>query len=137
MPTVGVLSQVQWGETAYASISISAYVSAHNHTVLQQMLQQAVTNTAVVLNFHVEEYDQVARAYYVAFAPTKPPLNALIGKAGRTPELQLASSTDNITQLYQVNFTVVPVPQVQPLTVATSTSKDMIMQWGGTTSQMV
>jgi hypothetical protein len=134
MPAAGVLAEVHWGETPGAPLSMTAYVSERNRTVLQQLQQQQITNTAVILDFRVYQYDAGARVYYGSFAPKQPPLDALIGKSGsNTIELQVSSTPRQVKAivLYEVTMTVQPAPQLQELAVAASASVAIIKAWGG------
>ena len=46
MPAVGVLTQVQWEESIQAPLSLTAYVSAHNRSALEQVLSRPTSSTA-------------------------------------------------------------------------------------------
>jgi hypothetical protein len=134
MPAAGVLAQVQWGETPQAPLSLTTYVSARNMIVLQQLEQQQITSTAVALDFRVYEYDAETRAYFGSFAPKQPPLDALVGKAGNTIELQVSRAPLQVKsmEVYAVSMTVQPpAPQLQELAVAVSASAAIIKPWGG------
>src|ERR1022692_4872943 len=69
MPAVGVLTQVQWEESIQAPLSFTVHVSAHNRGVLEQILSQQISSTAVILNFGVYQYAASAQKYFCAFTP--------------------------------------------------------------------
>src|SRR5690242_15183169 len=50
MPVVAIMSNIQWGQTASANLSMQAYVSMENWSRLRAMTQMALTNTALTLN---------------------------------------------------------------------------------------
>jgi hypothetical protein len=131
--TAGVLAQVQWGETAQAPLFLTACVSAPNRSALQQLVQQQITSTAVVLDFSVYEYDNVELVYFGSFAPEQPPLDALVVKTGNTIELQVSSTPLQVKSLevYEVSMTVQPPPQLQELALATNATAKTIKPWGG------
>ncbi len=57
LEVAGILTKVQWAQSPAAPVSMTAYVSAPNNAVLQGLLLKAIPSSAVLLNFHVEEYD--------------------------------------------------------------------------------
>jgi hypothetical protein len=133
-PAVGVLAQVQWGETPQAPLSLAAYVSVSNHSVLTQLEHQQISGTAVVVNFRVYEYDPVSRGYFVTFAPQQPPLHALVAKSGNTVQLRVSSTPLQVKslQVYEVAMTLQPpLPQRQGLLVAESPATPLLKPWGG------
>lgn len=139
MSVVGVLSRVDWAETPATPISMTVYVSAHNRAVIQPIVETTIKNTAVVVNFRVDQYDSAMRVYFAAFAPQQQPapLKALIGNKGSAVDLQINSNPIivNSTQLYEISFSIVSTQQLQSLTVAASPSNAMVKPWGYTVGQ--
>jgi hypothetical protein len=133
MPAVGVLTQVQWEESIQAPLSFTAYISAHNRGVLEQILSQQTSSTAVTLDFGVYQYAASARKYFCAFTPEQPPLTGIISQAGGALFVNLADTPTQITTsvaAYEVTLTAGPAGQVQTLTVASTAPGSVAMPWG-------
>lgn len=133
MPAVGVLTQVQWEESIQAPLSFTAFVSAHNRGVIEQILSQQVASTAVTLNFGVYQYAASAQKYFCAFTPERPPLDGVISQAGGALFLNLAATPTQITKslaAYEITLTAGPAAQVQGLTVASTAPGSVAMPWG-------
>jgi hypothetical protein len=132
-PAAGVLEEVGWQEGVADPILMTAFISAHNQSVLQRLQQSAIPTTAVTVSFQTREYDQVARSWYSAFAPAQPPLSGLIQEMGKSPQLTVASSATvfGSTQLYKVYFGMVPpANKAQSLRVANSSTSPVLKSWG-------
>jgi hypothetical protein len=133
MPAVGVLTQVQWEEGIQAPLSFTAYISAHNRGVLEQILNQQTSSTAVILNFGVYQYAASTQKYFCAFTPEQPPLNGVISQAGGALFVHLSDTPTQITAsvaAYEVTLTAGPAAQVQLLTVASTAPGSVAMPWG-------
>ena len=129
----GVLEQAGWQEHVGDPTLMTAFISAHNQSVLQQLQQTVNPTTAVTVSFQTREYDQVARSWYSAFAPVQPPLSGLIQEMDKSPQLTVASSATvfGSTQLYKMDFGMVPpANKAQSLRVANSATSRVLKSWG-------
>jgi hypothetical protein len=132
-PAAGVLDEVAWGEGVGDPISMTAFISAHNHSTLQPLLLKALPTTAVTVSFGTHEYDLEVRRWYSAFAPVQPPLSGQIQVVSRSPQLTVDSSATvwGPIQLYKVYFAMMPpANKTQALRLANSVTTQLVKSWG-------
>ena len=130
---VGVMSADEWAGGASDPISLTAYISNANRQRLVPLTQTPPTNTAVTFNFANDVWDQVAKRYFVSFAPVSPPLRGQLSRNGGAVALQVASAPGpQSPPSYAMTMTVVPPASGGPqsIRVATSSTASAVKTWG-------
>jgi hypothetical protein len=81
----------------------------------------------------VYEYDPVAKVYYKCFHCNDTAMNGVLEKKGEDLNLTVAEDASTEVQSpenYTMNIGIKPQPTAQTLTVATSSTKNVVKSWG-------
>lgn len=137
LAVVGVCSDVLWELGVTDALYFTAQLSAHNRQSLAQLLFQALTNLEVTCQFVICEYDPVAKVYFKAFHGDDTDLKGVVEKKGEDVSLSIADDASTEVQSpenYTFQIGIKPQPRAQSLTVATSSTKNVVKAWGVTVS---
>ncbi len=129
---VGVLNSISWNGGAADPISLGLQISTANKTKVAALLHTTATG-ATSLKFDVFDYDQVGKAYYLAFAPAGgATLSATIQKSGSNQLIQIATQPGEIAspQNWGLKLSVMPTSPAQNLQFGVSTTQKIMKKWG-------
>ncbi len=135
-PVIGVLTSETWNGGVSDPIQLKFNVSTANSQALNNLLHTQLSNTNVSVAFRVNDYDPIAKKYFVALTGTTNPLKGIVARNGTALQLTVASSPNTDVrspQNWQVSLGVAPSATAQTLTFATSSTQSLVKRWGTTT----
>jgi hypothetical protein len=130
---VGVMSSIYW-QGGYADpIQFSCQVSTANKNLIATLVHTSMSNTEVLFDFSVYDYDPEKLAYYTAFHCNAVQLKGLINKSGGDLEIEMGTD-QNMEVVSPKNFTlnlgVMPQDEAQAIHIAVSTDGKFAKKWG-------
>ncbi len=131
---VGVITDISW-EGGYADpINIQFNISTKNQTAMLLLKHTDLSDTQVVFQFNIYQFDQVNHVYYLAFTSNETDMNALLLKNGGTLALDIAEANDpTVKSPLNYNAYLGLVPQeaaAQSLSFAVSNTDKFVKVWG-------
>lgn len=134
---VGVVSMLNWNGGYADPIQFSCQVSNANKNSLTVKTHQDLSNTAIVFQFTIYDYDPDQKKYYKAFHSNGTDLNGLVYKSGG--DLSISIDGDQSQEVVSPkNFTfdlgVMPEDTEQEIHMAVSVSDKLVKKWGVTVS---
>jgi hypothetical protein len=133
LKVVAVLSDVLWELGVTDGLYFTAQLSIYNRQNIMALVVNTLTNVEVVYQFTVYEYDPVAKVYYKCFHCNDTDMNGVLEKKGEDLNLTVAEDPSGEVQSpenYTMNIGIKPQPTAQTLTVATSSTKNVVKSWG-------
>ncbi len=131
---VGVMTDINWAGGYADPINIQFNVSTKNQTAMLLLKHTDLSDTQVVFQFNVYQYDQVNHVYYLAFTSNETDMNALLLKNGGTLALDIAEANDpTVKSPLNYNAYLGLVPQeaaAQSLSFAVSNTDKFVKVWG-------
>lgn len=130
----GVLSEIYWEGGNAEPIMMDFNVSIANKVLIATLLQTNMSNTNVVFEFTVYEYDPVAYAYYSCFSSNSTTVNGVIRKVGG--DLDFACDTVEASEVqmpknFRVHMGISPNDtSAMVLQLAMSSTATFMKQWG-------
>ena len=152
---VAVLNKVEWAGHAVDLIKFEGVVSLKTQQLIQGLIHQELTSTAVQLSFIVYEYDNLANVWHAglcSYEGTKPATAQLAGEKksdgdtlksiygtmrNKAGELTLEVSQERVDSdgliIYELKLDFLPTEakDEQKLFYAPSKSQKFIKNWGG------
>ena len=130
---VGVLSQMYWNGGYADPIQFSAQVSTANKNLLATLVHTSLSNTEVLFEFTVYEYDPEKLKYFKCFHTNDVQLKGLINKSGG--ELEIEMGTDQNQEVvspknFTLNLGVMPQDEDQAVHISVSTDGKFAKKWG-------
>lgn len=133
----GVLQSVTWDGGFGDPIKLKFNVSTQNKQKIAKLLHEKLNNTNLTVDFAVYDYDPVEKAWFVAFAPSSPPLKGLIwkdsGKLDMSVEVKEAASEVANPQNWPFTISIMPgqfPPPEVTVTYRTGALMPVCKQWG-------
>jgi hypothetical protein len=131
---VGVISDISW-QGGYADpINIHFNISTKNQTAMLLLKHTNLSDTQVIFQFNIYQYDQVNHVYYLAFTSNETDMNALLVKNGGDLALEIAEANDTTVQSplnYNAYLSLVPQEAAaQSLSFAVSNTDKFVKVWG-------
>jgi hypothetical protein len=137
LAVVAVCSDVLWELGVTDALYFTAQLSVYNRQNVAGLLINTMTSLEVICQFVVYEYDRVAKVYFKTFHCNDTDMNGLIEKKGEDLNLSISDDASHEVQSpenYTFNIGIKPQPSAQSLTVATSSTKNVVKAWGLTVS---
>ncbi len=129
----GVMENIYW-EGGYADpVQFSCQVAAENKNNLATLVHTSLSNTEVLFEFDVFEYDPQTAKYFKCFHSNGVQLKGLIYKQGGELAIQMGTE-ENGEIVSPKNFTftlgVMPQDEDQAIHIAVSTDGKFAKKWG-------
>lgn len=130
---VGVFSDISWKGGYADPLHFSVNVSTENQKLLAIKTHTNLLNNDVVFQFHIWQFDPIAKKYYLAFHSNSKDMNGLIMKSGGDLALQIAAEPDPTVKSpmnYQMYLGIMPQETAQVLNIAVSDTDKFVKTWG-------
>lgn len=129
----GVLSGIYWAGGYADPIQYSCQVSNDNKVEIAQLTHKSLTNTEVVFQFNIYDFDPKEKKYYKCFHANDTDLNGLVEKSGG--QLNMSIDMDQSMEIvspknFTFNLGVMPQDTNMEVHLATSVSGKFVKKWG-------
>ncbi len=132
---VGVVSSLYWAGGFADPIQFSCHVSNANKKTIQVLSHSEMSDTTVLLDFTIYDYDPDEKKYYKAFHTAGKDLKGLVQKSGGQLAIEIDSAqSDEVVSPKNFAFTlgVMPEDLKQETHMAMSVSDKLVKEWGVT-----
>lgn len=130
---VGVVSSMYWAGGFADPIQFGCQVSNANKKTLQVLSHSEMSDTTVLLEFTIYDYDPDEKKYYKAFHTGDTELKGLVEKAGGRLEIEIEGhQSDEVVSPKNFTFSlgVMPEDLKQETHMAMSVSDKLVKEWG-------
>jgi len=132
---VGIVSSLFWAGGFADPIEFGCQVSNANKKTLQVLSHSEMSDTTVLLDFTIYDYDPDEKKYYKAFHTDGKELKGLVEKGGGRLSIEIdAAQSEEIMSPKNFAFSlgVMPEDQKQETHMAMSVSDKLVKEWGVT-----
>ncbi|UOA10460.1 hypothetical protein [Methylobacter sp. S3L5C] len=133
LDVVGIISDIFWKGGYADPLQISFNVSNENAKLANIMKHTDLTDTTVVFQFAIYDFDPIAKKYYLAFYSDTTDMNGLIFKQGGDLALDIGSQPDsNVASPlnFQMYTGIMPQESAQVIKFAVSDTDKFVKTWG-------
>lgn len=132
LKAVAVLDNFSWGTGITDSIYLTGRISLSNKQKVAELLLGTLTDTTVLFNFEVYEYDQLAKKYFKSSYPNEE-LKGLLEKSGDNLNLRISEDPSSDVQSplnFQLQLGIKAQETEQTINLATGDQKVITKAWG-------
>lgn len=132
---VAPISHISWNGGYADPVFITFNVSTENQKTASIMQHTNLSDTTVVFEYNIYDFDTVAKKYYLAFHTNASTLNGYVMKQGGRLALDIDSAADGevVSPMnYVMQLGIMPQESQQAIQLAVSNSDKFAKQWGVT-----